>query len=570
MDQLVQQITARLCRKLNEEQPYYTPADLAEAGFPDFLISRIRLELERNLRESIVPPESDWASMSALDVRQAWGLFLDAINSEVRLPKSFARGVVESAVADLIDLLSAPRTHFPAYLFGNDENLTAEEVNSRMRLMVVYPHLGLFLPRYMKKRSLSSVSAAQYGRLLTQLDERVCRGYSPLNWVQLLEPLFVLCGGEVEGELLARFFREKGLSQHARRLRDQPDPLDTQQLVEWLTRPVYNYDEPADDSPETADKSGIADKLANQPRKAAAFSEPLPEINVSEPIKAADNRGPVPGSIAAAAFAKSAAKPQPEKPAPAPEPKQETPETADEHRSKPEARRDEAPAEVTQKIQSIPAAEEPEAEAPEPAGEDPAEVPLYRRYASAQDDDEDENTDAPAEPTGFTLADMEADEEPETDEQEEAHTLPRLSIFDDPDDDEDDETEAGNEDDDEPFVPLWQRLRIDNEDSLPDSTFNYAGTEANEDELQPAADNARFEQLYEFLKDDEARFLKEIFEGDRRAYIGALERISGFDNWREAGKYLTNEIFRRYEVDMYKDVSIDFTDCLHKFFKNYA
>ncbi|MCC5935479.1 MAG: hypothetical protein JJU35_14625 [Balneolales bacterium] len=558
MDQLVQQITARLCRKLNEEQPYYTPADLAEAGYPDFLISRIRLELERNLRESIVPPESDWASMSAPDVRQAWGLFLDAINSEVRLPKSFARGVAESAVADLIDLLSGPRAHFPEYLFGNEDSLSAAEVNSRMRLMVVYPHLGLFLPRYMKKRGLSSVSAAQYGRLLTQLDERVCRGYSPLNWVQLLEPLFVLCGGEVEGELLARFFREKGLGEHARRLRDLPDPLDTQQLVELLSRPVYNYDEPDPASEKTSPTKPAAVE-ASQPEGSGLKNEHLS----AEPKPS--KKAAATGSIAAAAFAASASASRQ-----TPQTAEETaateqdlhpgPEATDDHEGGASAGEEVASGEFTQKNKSTPANKMPEPEGTEPTGEDTEEVPLYRRFAAAGEQEDDGHTSAL--PAHEEEAEAEAETEDEADENE-VHQLPRFSSFERDDDDDDEvqlteDAEEQEDDSDEPFIPLWQRLSIDNE------------TEETDRQNAPAPDNARLEELFAFLLDDEKRFMKEIFEGDRIAYVNALERISGFDNWREAGKYLTNDIFRRYEIDMYKDVSIDFTDRLHKFFKNYA
>lgn len=561
MDQLVQQITARLYRRLNEEQPYFTPADLTEAGLPDFLVARIRLELERNLRDSIVPPESDWAGMSAPDVQQAWGLFLDAINGQVRLPGAFARGVVESAVADLVDLLSEPRKHLPGYLFGTDETLNEEQLSGRMRLMVVYPHLGLFAPRYLKKRGLSQLSRGQYSRLLTQLDERVCKGYSPLNWVQLLDPLFVLCGGEVEAELLARFFREKGLTVQAERLRKLPDPVDPQQLVELLSKPVF-LAEPA----EQADPA-VVGIPASKPK-----AEKPQEAEETQPSHARV----VPGSIAAAAYKKlreqdsqkaetapqAAQHPEPEpeqapvsttaqeaiKPEPGTEP--DTPDDAARWGS---AGEEVAPAELHQKENNFPEDSAPGEEHTEAADEDPAEVPLYQRFA--QDDDEEEED----------IADHTEAEEHE-DEDAEAHELPRLGTYGAQDDDEAEEESDDEEDEDPDFIPLWQRLRIDSDTPSEGDVEN----ESENGALQPAPDNERFEALYAFLEEDEPRFLRDIFESDRRAYIGALERISGFDNWREAGKYLTNDIFRRYNVDMYKDVSIDFTDQLHRFFKNHV
>lgn len=569
MDQLVQQITARLYRRLNEEQSYYTPADLSEAGLPDFLIARIRLELERNLRESIVPPESDWASMSAADVQQAWGLFLDAINGQVRLPKSFARGVVESAVADLVDLLSEPRAHFPGYLFGSDETLSEEQLSSRMRLMVVYPHLGLFAPRYLKKRGLSQLSRSQYSRLLTQIDERVCKNYSPLNWVQLLEPLFTLCGGEVEAELLARFFREKGLTDQARRLQLLPDPVDAQQLVELLSKPFFRSESESEEpflsapaqfheeSP-TLDKSGTTE----QPENPADALQPATRV--------------VPGSIAAAAYRKlrnSAQETGSNQGSLKITPTSDKPGQTDSD-DKPLVSSLERPDPETLDSQNISISEAITPETNDSEAEDAStgEVPLYRQFA--QEDEDTDEVSAPEYESGSEPGPEEEEESEAFEDEAHIHELPRFGNYGAPEE-PDVEPETGDADEEEDaeadFIPLWQRLRIDNDtDEDYEKNQHDADPDDGDAALQPAPDSARFEALYGFLKEDEPRFLRDIFESDRRAYIGALERISGFDNWREAGKYLTNEIFRRYNVDMYKDVSIDFTDQLHRFFKNYA
>ncbi len=567
MDQLVHQITSRLCRKLNEEQPYYTPADLTEAGMPDFLVSRIRLELEHNLRDSIVPPDSDWASMSAPDVRQAWALFLDAINGQVRLPHAFTRGVVESAVADLVDLLSQPLAHYPPYLFGTASALSYEEVQAQMRLVVVYPHLGLFLPRYMLKRGLNEISIDTYRHLLTQLDSRVCRNYSPLNWVQLLEPLFTLCGGEVEGELLARFFTEKKLPDQARWLRQIQDPLDSQQLVELLSRPVYRYDEPE------------AEAETDTTESASPQTEPEPKPEDDEPSRTDSLKTKViPGSIAGAAFRESGPK---KASSPTEQTAQHEDATVHEPTNLPEQSAEPHGSESEPQERPKNPSDEFENDGA-PQGEDEQDVPLYQRLALDDDDNDDDETEADdASEHALPQAPAESghpDTEDEGDEPDEPLSLPRFRNEESyPEEATEDashenirpiagsETEGDiddDDDDDEDNIPLWQRLRVDDDE-------NEAEPHPPQT-IGPAPDNARFEELYSFLQSDEDRFLREIFDSDRRAYIGALEQLSGFDNWRKAGKYLTNEIFRRYEIDMYKDVSIDFTDQLHRFFKNHA
>ena len=56
MQHIVQNKTQELLERLSDQQMYFTPNDLLDAGYPEFLIERIRLEVERNLADSVSLP----------------------------------------------------------------------------------------------------------------------------------------------------------------------------------------------------------------------------------------------------------------------------------------------------------------------------------------------------------------------------------------------------------------------------------------------------------------------------------------------------------------------------------
>ena len=242
MERIQKTITEKLLNKLPSDLEHIDPQWLGGFGIPGFLVGRIKFELHKNLGDSIVPPKTDWADMDAKPVRAAWIRFIEAIEAETRLPSVFARSVIESAVGDLLDILVEPRKNLPDYLFGNDTTLDFREASERAETIVVYTHFGQHLPNYMRRKQLDFIDRERFSSFISQLDEKLTAQYSPLNWAQLLAPLFELNDQLVDSELLVRFFRDKNRAQLAALFERNSGSLNQTQFIEMLSAPAVDHD----------------------------------------------------------------------------------------------------------------------------------------------------------------------------------------------------------------------------------------------------------------------------------------------------------------------------------------
>ncbi|MCH8567078.1 MAG: hypothetical protein LAT67_02385 [Balneolales bacterium] len=690
MTQAVQRITERLQRKLTHNQEYFTPAELIEVGIPDFVVARIQLELEKNLADSIVPPRTDWANMNAAEVTGAWQQFLDAIHNQLRLPHSFAKGVIENSVADLLDVLIEPRKNLGAYIFGNDDILNKEEAMERMRWVVVYRHFGTFLPRYMKNKQLEVISRQRYENAVSQIDRKLCAQYSPLNWAQLINPIFIICNGEIDPELLTRFFNDKEMPKIAARFDAKRDTVDKQLLIEVLSSPVFedneddsnsyvplSYGQPVQQNRATEEES-FKKAEKDQEKAAEQEHEHEPEIRAGHLTDEPDAKEEQEAITLQRNEPKSEPSPQDEskssmeealsdflnytfKSTDELEGSEKEPESAEENT------KEEPETTLGSNFRSSASYEENKDE-----DDEEEEVPFYKRYRAEADTEDDsiinkktviDEEDEDRKPlfSQFTFDEEETQEEESfadnetstpdyknpADEQDLEELVGNASIFS-PGEDEskkkdenndakaeiveekENEKEKDEEIDDEPIykkfrlsddeepglgssglsksgikspepahnesdnnedddVPLWKRLleKEDDSDDTPiikksislDSTSvgsrqGQAAYHAEEKEEQLRRSIAepennvgdRYESLKKYLKSGQKEFIRDIFKGDEQAYSECLEQMATYKSWREAGKYLTNEIFRKNKIDIYKDVTVDFTDNLHRFF----
>jgi hypothetical protein len=290
MERIQRTITEKLLNKLPSDLEYVDPQWLGGFGIPGFLVERVKYELNKNLGDSIVPPKTDWADMNAKPVRAAWVRFIEAIEAEIRLPSAYAESVIESAVGDVLGILVEPRKNLPDYLFGNDKTLDFREASERAETIVVYTHFGQHLPNYMRRKQLDFIDRERFSSFISQLDEKLTAQYSPLNWAQLLAPLFELNNQLVDTELLVRFFRDKNRALLAA-LFERPDgAINQTQFIEMLSAPAVDHDSDTDTTststpapaasavaqPPAATSTGEQEKTAvsdKQPRPA----EPAPE-----------------------------------------------------------------------------------------------------------------------------------------------------------------------------------------------------------------------------------------------------------------------------------------------------
>ncbi|MGM0586999.1 MAG: hypothetical protein ACQETE_01165 [Bacteroidota bacterium] len=244
MDRFIQELTDRLLDKLPDEAEYYQPTTLAASGIPHFIIDRIRQELKRNLAESIILPDTDWANMQSKAVQTAWKQFVQAIRDEARLPASFARTVMETAVADVLELLVLPRASVVDYLYGADKSLDLETLYERCSGLMVYRHFAAVLPRYMERKQLEALDKERAQLVIQKVDEKLTARYSALNWAQMLEPLFELFEGQVDPELLRQFFLDRDMPNVAEAFDRKDKTIRKADVIELLSDPeVLLHDE---------------------------------------------------------------------------------------------------------------------------------------------------------------------------------------------------------------------------------------------------------------------------------------------------------------------------------------
>lgn len=290
MERFVRHITQRLIQKLPANEEYFQPEALRKQHIPEFIIDRIRVEMEQNLLESITPPYSEWADMKNATVQEAWKGFADAIVAEARMPKVYAASIFETAVADTLDMLVQPRKNIPDTVFGPDKALDRDTLEKRIRNVVVYKHLGTAVLRFMERKELEAVTLNQCKTVVEKVDEKIVTGYNPLNWAQLLEPLFLLIGDNVDTNMLRLFFEDKKRPRMARHFDKMNSSVSKSQLIEILSSPemldMDGFEEPQETlfgdaqvvkKPAAAEKpKPVEDKIIEPAPKKKAFDKEEP------------------------------------------------------------------------------------------------------------------------------------------------------------------------------------------------------------------------------------------------------------------------------------------------------
>lgn len=595
MKQAIAEITQRLEQRLPDEHAFFTPAELVEAGLPDFLVARIRLTLRQQLSRSVAPPRVEWADAGVPEAEQAWRQFYSVLYEHVRLPRKRASQILENAVSDVLRLLCEPREFLPRYLFSGDAVLSIKEARERVEWVVVYPQLGQFLPKYMQARKLEVISRARYENALRQLDDKLVSRHQPGDWLNLLSPLFILFEGKVPARLLQRFFEDKARYGIAGRLQEQDEPEVSQGLLLSFLSPGATSGEASWQEPGAATPPEPAKPSVPGPAPKPAAPEALPEE-----AEESENQAPMPetpdehaasGESSPEKVSSTASGPEAEPPAPQPEKEeiqQEPPRTEpNEPAVKSSEEKEEAPGssedalaaflsfefKSSDELASSSEDEEQKPESPSASAADtspdkaetedlsPAsdpeksagtgreidseedDAPLYSRFTRSEDD---EDEPAPEQDSKEEAAGEEKSREEQR--RSKRQQIPHITPPPQPD--------SGAQED----LPLWKRLAMQQEPSeepVPESA------EPDAPQVPPGNEAS---DLPRFLADNEAEYIKHLFNEDRAAYDEALARLSDFQNWREAGKFITNEIFRKRKINMYGKWAVAFTDELHKYF----
>lgn len=540
MQRTIQQITQQLVDQLPENDQYYRLDELRSWDFPSFVIRRIKIELERNLAESMIIPKTDWANTQSDAVLDAWQKFVDAIQAEARLPASYGKTVIETAVADVIEMLVQPRKNVPHVIFGTDEELTAEEIRERLKAVVVYPHFSRLIPRYMQKKELDTLTKKRCAAIISNADKKLTENYSPLNWAQMLEPLFKLVGGNIDTNLLRLFFEDKDMPRIARKLDLMNDTLSRAHLIEVLSSPDLLDFEGYEDE-QSSLFGNQPETLSDQPKQASHIPEPTkkPESNKDS----SDEETNVDEAFGIAEEKESKEVESTEE--------TEADETLNKNFTEPEEEfSDKKIEEDEDSLNAVFREQDEEVIAGEATDSDQEKV----IEENAAEDPEEEK---PQE------IDLKADKENDQESVEETDQPVEQSS-----------SQNGQSSQDDEETPIWMRYMSDEE------VEEYEKEQAAEKEAEESgfieepiidltkedASDEEVKALKKQLKVDREFFVEEIFRGSDRAFEEAVEEIASHDSWRDVSKYIEKDIFKRNLVDMYSEAALDFTDQLQTYF----
>lgn len=585
MERFVRHITQRLIQKLPANEEYFQPEALRKQHIPEFIIDRIRVEMEQNLLESITPPYSEWADMKDITVQEAWKGFADAIVAEARMPKVYAASIFETAVADTLDMLIQPRKNIPDTVFGPDKALDRETLEKRIRNVVVYRHLGTAVLRFMERKELEAVTLNQCKTVVEKVDEKIVTGYNPLNWAQMLEPLFLLIGDNVDTNLLRLFFEDKKRPHMARHFDKMNSSVSKSQLIEILSSPkmldMDGFEEPQEtlfDDAQVVNKPAIdekpkpiEDEIVGLAPKKKAFVEknPLykkPKFDDYEDMgKMSHEFDPVGSS------------PKKEKSGDdfesiADELKSDKPLVKDEYSDIEESliglfhnRRhlysDENKDEDLEEGNDSPSAEDESEESGSLAD-------VFKSKLESEEVDIKDKPELIDEELNSDKAEITEQEETDDAEEETEEIESDLTLSDELSDALNEEHPA-QKDDEAVEDPMWKQfIKKDNLDGEEDDEISDKPIiDLTVDPEKEAEEQAS--PLIKWMESDRERFVRDIFSDSDGAFEEALYDIAALDDWKSATRYIEKEVFSRNLVDMYDEAAVDFTDRLHSYFMEF-
>lgn len=570
MDQLVRDITTQFVNKLPKDQEFFTPEDLRELKLPEFVIQRVELEMTRNLSDSIVPPYSEWADMSQTGVQKSWQRFIDTILEEVRMPFAHAQAVFETSVGDIVELILQPRSAVSSIIFGLNDVLKKDQIEKNARFITINKHFSTTLIRYMEKKGKSELSQDACKSVVERIDERLTKNYNPLNWTQLLEPLFILAGPSVDTNLFRLFFEDKNMPRVARRFDLLNSSLNKTQFIEELSAPDLLKEEGYE-----KDQSTFFEVPAG---KNKIQKEQVPDKEISEE-KEAKKESEKPDFKFDLHSLDKKEEDEIEKPVAPTVNKQDDDEKEDTDTLLTGFHKRRSKTAFSEKMDD----------------NEETESPLHSKFVFDDEGEEEEKKEEnKAEVEKGKQSEM---EELQTEEHDEEDERPIFEVFGGHNGNDEDEgttvfgdlilseTDIPNvekepekllseeEELDEEESPIWQAFLSGEEESDADNdTLDEDGfiddpiidlTKNDSDE------SAEIEKLSGWLIDDKARFVEEIFSGSENAYDQSINELVNLDNWKDASRFIEKEIFSRNMVDMYEEAAVDFTDRLHTYFKEF-
>ena len=523
MQHIVQNKTQELLERLSDQQMYFTPNDLLDAGYPEFLIERIRLEVERNLADSVSLPESDWADMRADQVQNAWDHFLIAIRAETRIPVSYCRSVTENAVEDVLDLFSKPRNYILETLFRDEKKAGLDDLSARKKWIVINGVLADSVLRYMQRKNLTTLSRDKAEYVLVEVDKKLTSGFTPLKWAQHLESLFQFLGNQVPAQILSDYFVDRGMLSESKRINRGDEVVTRSTFIEMISEAgIYEED--------ILDESDVMNITVESNLNVVSDVPELSDENQSNADKE-DSTGihhSITDTINRVDFTI-------------------TPDFIDDKVdtttiSPGDTLTLEEAIKLDQQLPSINDLNKVE-EDPFDLDENQDEMIVEDIHVDKIDFNIGSDTDAEE---FISLADqfqLVSDQVIMEDSVLEPTELDHPGIA---------ESADPTELDQSGIAESADPTELDQSDEDEDSHVIYL--------------TERAKQLLVLLEPNLEEFIIEIFLNDELEFYKHLENISSYTEWRMAGRYITRDVFDKNRIDLYSEPAITFTDAVQEFF----
>ncbi|MBO6585758.1 MAG: hypothetical protein JJ953_06605 [Gracilimonas sp.] len=550
MHQAVEEIIDRLIGAVKSDKPYYTLKDCLSAGFPTFIVERIRIEINEKLKKEFVLEDTEWANTDQQLVKDAWKEFQQALFANSRIPKDKFYVVTSRVMTEIVKVYLEPRHHMADYIYKGEEELDYEELVRRTDKLTIYKHFGKAIPLYMKKRKLKTLEKKRCKLLIHNLDANLVASYTAKEWAQVLELLFTLFGGEVDAKLIQLFFEDKGLYLTAKAFNELDEQITKERFIE-----ILSYPDLLDVKLQEKFRDQFREELIAQKNR---FDHPDEEE--MEEIDEKEQR------LLDSFFGDYS---------------EEGPQMTDEESFNALFKTEQKDKSIFEEFEEVPDAEKISESLK--TGDQTDEIKKFREnlvtvldqaahsFKNLTEEEEEEEKKKSKKKKKKSSKKGEKPAEPAP-EKEEEDVLDELAAEDDTDESVIEEEAEDNEE-----QPMWQQfIRPDQMDMLmsskgSDSDDMLIDEETLVDELvdEEDEDDQTMPTLKDFMINNEGFFVEEIFKGSDKKYEKALSKIQELDNWDEATEFIEKKVFSTNKVDMTSEVAIDFTDRLQAYFDEY-
>lgn len=283
MEQISEQITESLIQELPQKTDFFTPQELLSSGVPALVVETLRKNVTSTLESGMNVPASDWVQTDSEKVLIAWNAFVEVAKMHARIPASKISYLLEEAVEQCLELALKPRQAVPEIIFKTRETIDLETAKIRVAEIEVNQQLGLGLLRYMEKKGKSELNIDQVRELVKKIDEKLVEDYHPLNWAQLLKPVFDIAGPSVNSGLFRIFFEDKEMPDVARKFDLLEKEINEQEFIEHMSSmELLDVDEFEDDEPQFFVSSEEAESETEQEFESAPWETEVTGFEAAE------------------------------------------------------------------------------------------------------------------------------------------------------------------------------------------------------------------------------------------------------------------------------------------------